>query len=462
MAKVKSAHIFLVKDPHLYPLGSLLSTITNFLKSSRNRGFSTTSTTPYSSSNNSLLTNYLTEFLNYTPHEAAAIYSRVSPRLSTQKPDSVVLYLKSLGLSTAHLQKAIKRQPMLLFLDVDKNLKPKIDFYQELGLHGPHLSVLISKNPGLLTGSLDRRLKPSIEAIKKVLELYLSLKKDETNLLVLRILSRCGFIVMNGSSLESNMAYLRSCGVLRSQLIMLLKNEPRMFSLPGDDLKGLVSRAFEMGFKTGSKMLIYGVLTLYSNNPKTLGRKFELFRELGFTRDECDSMFLKLPILFKTSGGKLRRGVEFFMRTVGFDRSILVRSPSLLTYSVEKRMMPRLRVTEMVKSRGLMEKEPSFVTVLQMTEKKFLSVYVWRFSSDAPELEEHEIIAIDQGNRTTPSYVGFTDERFIIGRRFTDASVLGDMKLWPFKVNYGLGDKPMIVVIYKGEDKQFAVEEISS
>lgn len=96
-----------------------------------------------------------------------------------------------------------------------------------------------------------------------------------------------------------------------------------------------------------------------------------------------------------------------------------------------------------------------------------------------------EIIPNDQGNRTTPSYVAFTDtERLIgdaaknqvamnpnntvfdakrlIGRRFTDPSVQSDMKLWPFKVISGPGDKPMIVVHYKGEEKQFAPEEISS
>lgn len=96
-----------------------------------------------------------------------------------------------------------------------------------------------------------------------------------------------------------------------------------------------------------------------------------------------------------------------------------------------------------------------------------------------------EIIPNDQGNRTTPSYVAFTDtERLIgdaaknqvamnpkntvfdakrlIGRRFSDASVQNDMKLWPFKVIAGAGDKPMIVVTYKGEEKTFAAEEISS
>ncbi|KAK9913504.1 hypothetical protein M0R45_037318 [Rubus argutus] len=96
-----------------------------------------------------------------------------------------------------------------------------------------------------------------------------------------------------------------------------------------------------------------------------------------------------------------------------------------------------------------------------------------------------EIIANDQGNRTTPSYVAFTDTekmagdtafnqvmrnptnsifdaKRLIGKKFSDASVQSDMKLWPFKVIRGHADKPMIVVNHEGEEKQFAAEEISS
>lgn len=95
-----------------------------------------------------------------------------------------------------------------------------------------------------------------------------------------------------------------------------------------------------------------------------------------------------------------------------------------------------------------------------------------------------EIIANDQGNRTTPSYVAFTDtERLIgdaaknqvalnpentvfdakrlIGRRFEDAPVQADMKHWPFKVISDAG-KPKIQVDYKGELKTFSPEEISA
>jgi L1 cell adhesion molecule like protein len=96
-----------------------------------------------------------------------------------------------------------------------------------------------------------------------------------------------------------------------------------------------------------------------------------------------------------------------------------------------------------------------------------------------------EIIANDQGNRTTPSYVAFTetervigdaaksqvsmnpentvfDAKRLIGRKFSDPVIQADMKHWPFKVVAGPGDKPLIEVTYRGEKKQFAPEEISS
>ncbi|XP_047511592.1 heat shock protein 68-like [Pieris napi] len=95
-----------------------------------------------------------------------------------------------------------------------------------------------------------------------------------------------------------------------------------------------------------------------------------------------------------------------------------------------------------------------------------------------------DIIANDQGNRTTPSYVAFTDtERLIgdaaknqvalnpsntifdakrlIGRKFDDPKIQQDIKHWPFKV-INDGGKPKLQVTYKGQTKKFAPEEISS
>ncbi|KAJ1443112.1 Heat shock protein 70 family [Sesbania bispinosa] len=102
--------------------------------------------------------------------------------------------------------------------------------------------------------------------------------------------------------------------------------------------------------------------------------------------------------------------------------------------------------------------------------------------------EQHcrvEIIHNDQGNRTTPSCVAFTDNqrligdaaknqtatnpentvfdfKRLIGRKFSDAVVQNDILLWPFKVIAGVNDKPMILLKYKDQEKHLSAEEISS
>ena len=95
-----------------------------------------------------------------------------------------------------------------------------------------------------------------------------------------------------------------------------------------------------------------------------------------------------------------------------------------------------------------------------------------------------EIIANDQGNRTTPSFVSFTNEerlmgdpaksmassnpkntvydaKRLIGRNFDESAVQQDMKHYSYTVK-GKNNKPIIQVKYKGEDKDFTPEEISS
>ncbi|KAF1334955.1 Luminal-binding protein, partial [Globisporangium splendens] len=96
-----------------------------------------------------------------------------------------------------------------------------------------------------------------------------------------------------------------------------------------------------------------------------------------------------------------------------------------------------------------------------------------------------EIIANDQGNRITPSYVAWdsNDERLIgdgaknqatinpektlfdvkrlIGRSYNDKSVQADKKLLPYEIANKDG-KPVIQVTVKGEKKQFSPEEVSA
>ena len=92
-----------------------------------------------------------------------------------------------------------------------------------------------------------------------------------------------------------------------------------------------------------------------------------------------------------------------------------------------------------------------------------------------------EIIPNDMGERTTPSYVAFTenerlvgdaaknqvtrnpantvfDAKRLIGRKYDDSTMFKKTsKLWPFKVESKeeVGDRPQIVVTLQGREKKF-------
>jgi len=105
-------------------------------------------------------------------------------------------------------------------------------------------------------------------------------------------------------------------------------------------------------------------------------------------------------------------------------------------------------------------------------------VGVWKFG-------RVEIVANEQGSRTTPSCVAFKedgrligeaaqsqasfnavntvfDSKRLIGRKFSEQVVQSDLKDWPFSVVCGKDSKPMIQISYKGKQKNFSAEEISS
>lgn len=120
-----------------------------------------------------------------------------------------------------------------------------------------------------------------------------------------------------------------------------------------------------------------------------------------------------------------------------------------------------------------------------MTDKKVIGIDLGTTYSCVGTWENNrvEIITNDQGNRTTPSWVAFTEERLVgeaaknqvtqnpentifdakrfIGRKFTDKNIDKDIKHLSCRV-INKNEKPSFRVTYKGEPKEFSPEEISA
>ncbi|KAJ0769857.1 putative transcription regulator mTERF family [Helianthus annuus] len=328
----------------------------------------------------SAIITYLTETLGFPKPRAVFYVNRFS---STQtNPQSVILFLKSHGFNLTDIHKWVTESPQILFSDVEKTLKPNIHFFQDLGLTGSALGKFISKKPVYLSNRFEERLKPCVDIVKRLM------LDDRNNENLIRTLRRCNWANVNQPVVKvaANVKYLEQCGIVGAQLATLITRQPRLLIMSESDLKELVSKVLDMGFSIDNRMLVHAIFTCTCLSDQTFERKLELFRSYGFTKDEFLSMFKKAPGLLRVSEAKLKTGIGFFLDTVKFEREVLVRRPACLMYSLEERVIPRFKVLNMMMSKRILKKMPSFLNVMRLPEDEFLEKFISKDRNHAEEL----------------------------------------------------------------------------
>nr|GMD76008.1 transcription termination factor MTERF5, chloroplastic-like [Ipomoea batatas] len=331
---------------------------------------------------NPVLYNYLITNFNYPKSKALTISTRMPWIKTLEKPESVVHFFKSIGFSDAHIQSLMRDVPQLLSADIEKTLKPKIKLFQDLGISGPDMGNFMCKKAHLLTRSLDNVIRPCIDVLKDIL------RNDIDNRHLFLVMQRCLWIVMRSPEVRllPNVEYLRSCGIVGTQLATLLRRQPRLFIIPLPKLKDLVSKVLDLGFLTDSRMLAHGLHSFSSVSGGTFRKKLGIFRSYGFSEKECLGMIRRSPTLLRTSEEKLKLGIEFFLNIIEAEKSVLLCRPSLLMFSMEERVLPRYQVLNLINSKMLLKKELSFVQALFLSEADFVEKYIARFPEVAEEL----------------------------------------------------------------------------
>ncbi|XP_058187004.1 transcription termination factor MTEF1, chloroplastic-like [Rhododendron vialii] len=343
--------------------------------------FSSLSSLSHSCTSNPSLCNFLIETLAFSEPRAVSISNRFPPTKTLQKPLAVIQLLRQFGLSDIQIQSSVRVAPQILFSDVEKTLKPMLLFFQDLGLTGPELGKFISKHSKILHDSLEKKWIPYIDMIKK------TLVNDKNNQDLIKVLQKYRWVVSKPElKLKRSIAFLESCGIVGSQLSMLLRSKPGLFFQQEPALRDLILRVLDMGFSVNSRMLVHAVHAVSGISGETFSRKFEMFRSFGFSMDECMDMFRRAPRILTTSEDNLKFKIDFFLNDIKLDRCALVSGPNCLTYSMEKRVIPRYRVLQVIKSKRLLQKGPRFLSVLCLSEEEFLRKFISSFRDDGEVL----------------------------------------------------------------------------
>ncbi|KAL7210403.1 hypothetical protein ACSBR1_031875 [Camellia fascicularis] len=154
-----------------------------------------------------------------------------------------------------------------------------------------------------------------------------------------------------------------------------------------DRFRKIVNEVKKMGFNPVSLKFVIAFQAVSSMSKLTWEKKVEVYKKWGWSEDEILVAFEKYPWCMMASKHKIMRVMEFFVNKMGWDSSFLARSPILIGFSLEKRIVPRCAVYQVLLSKGLIKNNNfNLANMLKKPEKWFLKKVVNCHEEEVPGL----------------------------------------------------------------------------
>ncbi|MCD7469896.1 hypothetical protein HAX54_009308 [Datura stramonium] len=328
------------------------------------------------------LVKHLVDSLGFSKEEASLACSKVTSRKSLKNPDLVINFLKQTGLEQTQMKKLVSVAPKCLFYDVSKTLKPKFQCLMDIGLSVSDLVNVIAKDATLLERGLVTHLRPTIDCLRR------TLGSDENVVAAIKktpwLLSFGGHHVM-----EANILLLKNGGVSDVRIKNLVLKNPRYISQKPQWFKDLMNRV-EKDFRVplDSSMFPYAFHALASQKKPLCEKKIELFKSFGLSHDDVLTMFRKLPYCIALSEVKILKGLSLYIKELGLKPAYLASRPSILIYSLEKRVVPRMQVLKILEEKKLVMRKYALYSFVSLPESKFIEYFVLPYKDQIPDLYE--------------------------------------------------------------------------
>ncbi|XP_021723367.1 uncharacterized protein LOC110690784 [Chenopodium quinoa] len=371
-----------------------------------------------------------------------------------ENADSVVQFFKQLGFQQSHIQKIIIYDPRFLVSRVHKTLKPKIQLFNDLGMSESDVVQTVSRNPKIL----QQRLGPTIHALKTVLgsdenvvtflkrsgwfnfhgvanylipnvellQKYCGISRDtiqkhifrqpniftvKTDVLrdiLIKVELQLGiprdssmFLYGLFCHLRKSMMFMLNCFTQLQLLLLLLLRRPNIFTVKTDVLRDtLIKVELKLGIPRDFPMFLYGVNILLFYGEKNIKDKCKVFMSFGWTQSDVMKLIRQNPMCFTSSKARIKERLGFLMNQMSYKPYYLATQTKLFICSLEKRLLPRHRVLQILKEKGLLRMDYHLSSTISLTESVFLKRFVLPFE------EVHQVYAQLTGSTVESLNVG--------------------------------------------------------
>ncbi|XP_014517086.1 uncharacterized protein LOC106774567 isoform X2 [Vigna radiata var. radiata] len=312
---------------------------------------------------------------------ARELSNRVNLKTS-DGPNAVIDILSIYGFSKSQLAKLVVRHPSVLFTNVEDTLLPKLEFFRSIGMSNTEIPKILIANHGILKRHLENCIIPRYEILKSVVHADREVVRAIKN-------APLGFVygdLMN--RLVPNIDILRECGVPQASITHLVTNSLSAAYVEHSRFVEAIKTAKEIGFSPLKMDFVVAIHVLVTMRKEVWESRFEVYERWGWNREMALRAFRKFPSFMKFSGDTFSRKMSFLVKDMGCSSEAIAEYPLVVAYSLEKRIIPRFSVIKILKSKGLLEKNVHFSSIICTTEEKFLEKFVVNFQNVLPLLPD--------------------------------------------------------------------------
>ncbi|XP_042423627.1 uncharacterized protein LOC122011307 [Zingiber officinale] len=251
-----------------------------------------------------------------------------------------------------------------------------------MGLYESDFIAIVRRHPIVIGSNSENALLPRF----KVWESLLGSKE-----ILLKHLRRCGWFFSSNieNVVRPNINFLRDeCGIPEDRVSLVIKRQPSFIAQNPDALRALVDRTDGLGVPRESRMFLWVLSALHKVSWEKFEAHVKLMNRFGWSNSEFIAAIQKCPTFLWFSTEALRRKMEFFIKIVGSTPSDIAKHPGALELSLEKRLIPRFHVMEILKSEGLWTSRDKLHIFFSLSGPIFLQKYVLPYKDKLPKLLE--------------------------------------------------------------------------
>ncbi|KAI3742360.1 hypothetical protein L1987_60040 [Smallanthus sonchifolius] len=324
---------------------------------------------------NSFTVSYLIDSCGFPPDKAISASKYLNFK-SPNKADSVIQFFKNQGFTETQVSQLIRKFPLALSCNPQKNLLPKFQFLSSLGLSSSDIVKLLTVRPKSLGRSLKNHLEPSMSLLRDLLQ------SDDRTLIAIK---RCAWVLDWDfqSNMIPNMQLLRDVGVPGTKMLYMLTYQPRDFLVNTEQFKNVVEEVVEMGFDPTKTSFMLAVHAIRSMTKATWDKKMETYGKWGWSKAEILLAFRTDPWCMMKSEEKIDTVMDFLVNKMGFETSVVAKNSLLISLSMERRIVPRCLVYDYCLKKGLVKNKNAFNWWLRCSESIFIK-RLQRYEKEAP------------------------------------------------------------------------------